>query len=340
MGMSVMSMNGSFAPGISVIIPAFRAAGSITVAIRSALEQPLVKEVVVIDDCSPDLTVEAAWSADDGTGRLRVVTQTTNGGPAAARNRGISIATSDFIAVLDADDYFLPGRFEAMFANAAPEWDVIADNIAFIKSDADTQAAPMTSSRGAGRWLDTARFIQENITQRGMQRGELGFLKPVFRREFVLRSGLSYDAELRLGEDFAFYVRLLLAGARFWITAGCGYVAIERAASLSGAHCTSDLENLLASDDRLIEEAAGDREIRKALHRHRRNIYARHRYRSFLDVRRRDGMVLAFWRHLRGPADAAIIARSYLSDKTRGLKLRRASKGSGTPAPVRFLLEA
>ena len=71
---------------ICVIIAAKNASDTIDIAIRSALAEPEVGEVVVIDDGSTDTTSDVAHAADDGTGRLRVVRFDVNRGPSAASN--------------------------------------------------------------------------------------------------------------------------------------------------------------------------------------------------------------------------------------------------------------
>lgn len=109
------------APLVSVVIPAFNAARVIARAVHSVLEQdwqPI--EVIVVDDGSTDGTVEAVEAL--GAPELRVIRQ-ANTGAAAARNRGIRESRGAFVAFLDADDTWLPGRLtrtvEPMLADPA-----------------------------------------------------------------------------------------------------------------------------------------------------------------------------------------------------------------------------
>ncbi len=96
-------------PGVSVVIPAFNAASWLARAIESALAQTMaVTEVIVVDDGSTDLTAEVAQRYES----VRLVRRVANGGPAAARNSGIMIARGDWIALLDADDAWLPQKLE------------------------------------------------------------------------------------------------------------------------------------------------------------------------------------------------------------------------------------
>lgn len=97
---------------ISVIIPAFNAAPYLEQAIQSALIQEEVLEVIVIDDASTDATAEVVQKLmSTEVSKLVYKVNAQNLGPGASRNAGIRMARGQYISFLDADDYFLPGRF-------------------------------------------------------------------------------------------------------------------------------------------------------------------------------------------------------------------------------------
>ena len=97
----------SASPNVSVIIPAYNCEDYIVQAVESVLmQEDCLVEIVIIDDGSTDKTEEVLKPYDD---RLRYVKQ-KNQGVAAARNHGIAIARGDYVAFLDADDYFLPEK--------------------------------------------------------------------------------------------------------------------------------------------------------------------------------------------------------------------------------------
>ena len=94
-------------PLISIIIPAFNAQISIERAVTSVLNQTYQSiELIVINDCSSDNTPDLLEGFLRKTNRITVIENRTNKGVAAARNQGIDAATGDWIAFLDADDYF------------------------------------------------------------------------------------------------------------------------------------------------------------------------------------------------------------------------------------------
>ncbi len=100
---------------ISVIIPVYNAEEFVVKAVESALQFPEVKEVLLIEDGSPDdaLQVCQKLEADYDRAKLLQHPEKGNHGAGASRNLGLAIAACDYIAFLDADDFYLPNRFMA-----------------------------------------------------------------------------------------------------------------------------------------------------------------------------------------------------------------------------------
>lgn len=98
---------------ISVIIPFYNARDFVTQAVESALQQPETGEVLLIEDGSPDGGIEILRELEKKHPKVRLLRHADGGnhGAAAARNLGIQHSQYAFIAFLDADDYYLPGRF-------------------------------------------------------------------------------------------------------------------------------------------------------------------------------------------------------------------------------------
>ena len=96
-------------PAVSVIIPAYRAAHTIDRALNSALGQTCPPaQILVIDDGSPDDLAAAVRPYGD---RVELIRK-PNGGAASARNQGLDLARGQFVAFLDADDYWEPHKLE------------------------------------------------------------------------------------------------------------------------------------------------------------------------------------------------------------------------------------
>jgi succinoglycan biosynthesis protein ExoU len=322
---------------VCVIIAAMNASATIARAVRSALDEPEVGEVIVVDDGSSDATAAVATSADDGSGRLKVITLPENAGPSYARNRALEASSAGFVAILDADDFILPGRFQRLLRQSA-DWDFIADNILLI--DAAQADAPLDVADIAedAYTLTTLQFIMGNISQPGVERAEIGFLKPVMKRAFLDRHGLRYDETMRLGEDYDLYLRALASGARYRVVHTCGYGATVRANSLSGRHRTVDLKMLYEADQRIGAEFELTAEERRALSRHEAQIRRRHDLRAFLDRKKEIGLRASVAQLLRHPRTLRHVVTDVLRDKRRARLSRSNAK---TPAILpRYLLPA
>ncbi|OWK75173.1 capsular biosynthesis protein CpsI [Flavobacteriaceae bacterium JJC] len=113
---------------ISVIIPVYNAERYVSNAVESALQFPEVHEIILVEDKSPDNALETCKQLAEKNDRVKLFRHPDgeNHGAGASRNLGIQKSTGDFIAFLDADDFYLPNRFDAekqLFAN--PEVDGI-----------------------------------------------------------------------------------------------------------------------------------------------------------------------------------------------------------------------
>ncbi len=319
---------------ICVIIAAKNASDTIATAIKSALTEPEVSEVVVIDDGSTDATAAIASACDDGTGRLKVERFDVNRGPSAARNHAIAISSAPLISILDADDFFFRGRFAAMLES--DDWDLVADNIAFIQQSV-SGASSMQPARFAPEehFLTLSEFVQGNISKRGIERGETGFLKPVIRRAFLEKNGLRYDEALRLGEDYELYVRALACGARYKVIRNCGYGAIVRGDSLSGSHRTDDLRQLYEADRKILAQYSLKPPEKALLEEHELHIREKFELRDFLDAKAKGGMGGALSHALKRLPAVPAIAQGVFRDKTA--RYRPAPK---QVADIRYLLNA
>ena len=103
---------------VSVIVPLFNGASTITRTLDSVLAQTWrALEVIVVDDGSTDVGPELVAGVAAADDRVRLVTQ-PNSGVAAARNTGAAQARGDFLAFVDADDLWAPVKLDLQMASA------------------------------------------------------------------------------------------------------------------------------------------------------------------------------------------------------------------------------
>jgi len=101
---------------VTVVIPAYNAAATIDETLYSVRAQTHRNlEIIVVDDGSCDTTPQIIQRHADEDPRIRIIWQ-PNAGVAAARNRAIAEAKSDYIAPVDADDLWNPDKIEKQLA--------------------------------------------------------------------------------------------------------------------------------------------------------------------------------------------------------------------------------
>lgn len=287
---------------VAVIIAAYNAQATLDRAVASALAQPETAEVCIVDDGSRDGTLARAlaWAERDP----RVIARSQdNAGPAAARNAAIAATTAPWIAVLDADDYMLDGRFTRMLAFGG-EADFIADALIRVteeRPDAHPPTAPFDPAP-----LSFAAFVRGNMSA-ATGALDLGFLKPLMRRAFLQTHDLGYNSTVRLGEDYDLYCRALLKGAEFLVGGAAGYVSVDRAGSISNDHSAEDLRRMRDCDMSFEQIRPLSHEERKALRRHWARVDCRLQWRVLIDaVKRRDARAAVSTFH--SPPAAAYLA--------------------------------
>lgn len=236
-------------PQVSVIMPVYNAAATVMRAIDSALDQGAVSvEVVVVDDCSKDDCVALIGTAYGGDARVRLLSTGRNQGPAHARNLAIREARGEWVALLDSDDKWLPGRLAALLG-AADEADFVADQLLGYDAVAEEITGPFFHGAVPSGRLGFAAFAAPS------PRYDCGYLKPMMHRAFLLEHDLLYREDLRHGEDFMLYAQALCLGARFVVIPEALYIYTTPVGRSSGA--ASPHSNTQYDDSRLREAVAG-----------------------------------------------------------------------------------
>jgi glycosyltransferase involved in cell wall biosynthesis len=199
---------------ISVIIPVYRAEAYVQQAVESALAQPETAEVVLVEDGSPDgsLTVCEALAARSAKVKLYRHPDGQNRGAAASRNLGILHSQSEVVAFLDADDYYLPGRFARARAilEARPEIDGVYEAIGFhFQNEAARQRWTTDPGNQQGMFTVLCHSEPEDLLA-VFATGLYGIFHldglTVRRRGFELTGLL--DETLRIGQDTVLRIKL------------------------------------------------------------------------------------------------------------------------------------
>jgi glycosyltransferase involved in cell wall biosynthesis len=139
---------------VSVVIPCYCCSSTILRAVKSVYDQTYKPyEVILVDDCSGDETLEVLYLIQSmyGADWVKVIALEGNDGPGTARNIGWDVSDQDFIAFLDSDDAWHPQKIEIQYG-----WMKINSNAALtghsckqIVSDQDSFKSPKYTSKDA-----------------------------------------------------------------------------------------------------------------------------------------------------------------------------------------------
>lgn len=271
---------------VTVIIPCYNAEDTVGQAVRSVLGQTIPVRVIAVDDCSSDGSVALLEALAANEPRLTVIRQAKNAGPSAARNAALRNVETPWVAGLDADDYILPDRLRRMVDHAvSADLDFVADDVVRVQpGQAPEDGLRVWRDEAIGAVaMGLARFVRENLARYAGQRREIGYLKPLMRTEFLRRNDLFYREDMRLAEDYEFYVRSLTLGARWEIIDPCGYIAVSMPESLSKAYPTQAIEKLVRADEAFLALPGLSRDERRALREHLHHTRTDFAWRTLID---------------------------------------------------------
>lgn len=190
---------------VSVIIPAFNAAATIERALASVRAQDGVGlEVIVIDDASSDNTVEVVRAAIRPGENITLMQLPSNSGASAARNAGIRLARGRYLAFLDADDIWLPGKLRRQVETI--ESDPAVTLVSCNSQQASADGTPLKEGhvnrppvQGPDAWktLLVYNFLPTPT---------------VLTHTALVRELGGFDEKLAVGEDLDLWIKLAVRG--------------------------------------------------------------------------------------------------------------------------------
>jgi len=189
----------------SILVPAYNAEETLGETLESLLDQTRMDwEAIVVDDGSTDATRAVAASFARRDSRIRVVSK-QNGGTASARNLAAEMAHAPLLCLLDADDMYMCNYLERMghFIDEHPDFDIYSCTGYFLDSSGNrrpSDALPPGSP--------TLSYTVEDLLVRNHI-----WVQSVLRASVLSVVG-RFDEEWPFHEDYEFWLRALLRGAR------------------------------------------------------------------------------------------------------------------------------
>lgn len=187
----------SRSPLVSVIIPNFNYARYLPQTIGSVLSQSYKNvEVIVVDNGSTDHSLEVLKNFGS---QIQVIAQ-ENRGQAGARNRGIEECNGEFIAFLDADDFWLPSKLEKQMQVFKSKPEVGAVYCGVIRADGNLNPLRTILPEKRGDILEEFVHMAGAVVQGGESTA-------IFRRECFLKAGV-FDTKLSISTGWDMFRRI------------------------------------------------------------------------------------------------------------------------------------
>ena len=201
-------------PLVSVIIPTYNRANTIKTALESVIRQTYSNiEIIVIDDGSTDNTEQVVGSFSDV--RIKYFHTKLNQGGASARNKGISLAKGDFVALLDSDDVWLSDKLKKQIdllkKSGKEKKTVCYCQVWYSKSGIPTNFDRLTSYP---KYPARGKYFNEPIGDYLLsQHGAMSSSTLVLSHDLAIQT--LFDEQFRKHQDWDFLMRLEARGASF-----------------------------------------------------------------------------------------------------------------------------
>lgn len=189
-------------PRISVVIPHYNQERYLAYALESVAEQELLPlEIIVVDDASPSNEVEKVVAQSTAAPLIKLIRQPQRRGVAATRNRGIREARGDYIAFLDADDFWLRGHL-LLFALCCDHHETVVpfytdETVLFTKYN-----IPDDGLVWINRYCSQTDYFKLAVNNAWTVNSS----SVIFHRRVFDRIGL-FDEQLPVFEDIDFWIR-------------------------------------------------------------------------------------------------------------------------------------
>ena len=265
----------SATPKVSVITPAYKAARYIGQAIESVQAQTLTDwEMIIVDDASPDETAAVVERYLDDP-RIKLIRSERNRGECGARNLALEAAQGEWVAPLDADDWFASQRLERL-------WQIAQEKGAILVADLQLQIDDNGQTYGVA-FSDTLQppTVPTRYSIRDYLREHIA-IKPFFSRRHALDHNLRYPEGIVLGGDHIFQTQLQLKGAELWIVPEPNYYYRVHPTSMVSAVGRS-VEKINTLFERLLQldEIRNNPELIRCVQADWRRVLLADKYRRF-----------------------------------------------------------
>lgn len=203
-------------PKISIIIPVYNAQEYLERCLDSVCNQTLKDiEIICVNDCSKDNSLQILQDYSKKYPNLKIIDCKVNGGESAARNKGLEIATGEYLAFVDNDDTIDLDFYEKLYSLAKDK------NLDIAKGDCYEIEPDKTLLKG-----DDNEILDKNNHEKLFFRTH--WWTAIYKRTLVAENNIRFREDIILGGDIIFLNQMLLAAKTFDYIYGTYYYHYQR----------------------------------------------------------------------------------------------------------------
>lgn len=238
---------------VSIIMPSYNTAPYIRETIQSVLDQTYQNwELIIVDDCSTDNTDEVVASIKDE--RIRYLKNEKNSGAAVSRNRALREAKGRWVAFLDSDDLWMPGKLEKQISfMESNDYSFSYTNYEEIDVEGKATGVKVTGPK--------------KVTKTGMfNYCWLGCLTVMYDRNVI---GLIQIEDIKKNNDYAMWLKVCKKADCYLLDENLGKYRKGRAGSVS----THSIKTMIGWHYKLFREAEKQGTVRSILNTGRNLVF-------------------------------------------------------------------
>lgn len=212
---------------VSIVVPCYNLEALIGRCLDSLCAQTYRDlEIIVVDDGSVDGSMQVLCSYAEKDSRIRPVSQ-NNGGPSAARNYGMDLATGDYLMFVDGDDY-VDNTYVQHFVEAAQDCQLVISGQRYVYSDGREVSVPE-----AAFCCTREEYVQKHYLHSIKNRTIFGPYIKLYDRQLLERYRLRFDESIAIHEDAIFVMQVLARADRICGIPCTEYCYVQHAPNMS-----------------------------------------------------------------------------------------------------------
>jgi glycosyltransferase involved in cell wall biosynthesis len=178
---------------LSVVIPLYNEEGSIAEVVHKLLALPHLLEIIIVDDCSTDRSLEVARSLAHADSRVRVAEQKKNSGKTAALRTGFALTQGDVVIVQDSDLEYDPSEIPLVIRPILEGHADVVFGSRFLVRRATRVL--YFYHYVANKFLTFTSNVFTNLNMTDIETGYKAFRGEIIRNMVIVSSGFGFEVE-------------------------------------------------------------------------------------------------------------------------------------------------